>query len=130
MAIEELLRVVAPPEQPLETGDAAQWAEVERLLGTRLPRDLYDFATHCGSGLVIDASGRWLLSRCVRWYLGQLEGGGGLLRAQRGLPARYGTPYGVFPDRPGWLLWGTTSNGDALCWVTEGEPDAWPLLLI
>ena len=130
MAIEELLRVVAPPEHPLETGIAAQWEEVERLLGTRLPRDLYDFATHYGSGIFVCPLGLWILNPFAPWYQDQLQGCSEPLRAYRGLPARYGTPYGVFPDRPGWLLWGKTSNGDSLCWVTEGEPEAWPLLLI
>jgi hypothetical protein len=130
MAIEELLRVVAPPERPLETGDAAQWAEVERLLGTRLPRDLYDLATRYGSGMFVGPLSLNILNPFARSYLDQLHGSGRFLRDQRGLPARYGTPYGVFPDRPGWLLWGHTTNGDDICLVTEGEPEAWPLLLI
>lgn len=33
MAIEELLRVVAPPAQPREPGDAARWAQIQELLG-------------------------------------------------------------------------------------------------
>jgi hypothetical protein len=130
MAIEELLRLVPPPEHPVETGDAARWEEVERLLGTRLPQDYRDFATHYGSGLFVNFLGLWVLNPFAPSYLEQLRYYSDFLRTQRGLPERYGVPYGVFPDQPGWLLWGGTTNGDDLCWVTEGEPEAWPLLLI
>src|SRR5262245_59086732 len=117
MAIEELLRVVTPPEQPLETGDAALWGEVQRLAGTRLPRGLSDFGMRYGAGQFVCRSlGLWVVYPFAPSYLDQLHldrlhGFGQLLRAQRGLPARDGTPYGVFPDQPGWLVWGGTDNG-------------------
>jgi hypothetical protein len=34
-------------------------------------------------------------------------------------------PYPIHPEPGGLLPWGATSNGDLLCWLTEGEPDTW-----
>src|SRR5262249_24601000 len=128
MAIEELMRVVAPPERPVDIGDAVKWAEVEQLLGTRLPRDLYDFATHYGSGRIARPLDVGVLNPFAASYPDSLRALSRHLRDRRGLPDRRAMPYGVFPDQPGWLIWGT-SDSDRFCWVTEGEPDAWPLLL-
>jgi hypothetical protein len=128
MAIDELLRAVAPPAQPLETGDAARWAEVEHLLGTRLPRDLYDLATRYGSGC-FDPLGLEVFNPFAPSYPNQLRYESGFLRVMRGLSRRQPFPYGVFPERPGWLSWGRCHGCDCLCWVTEGEPDAWLILI-
>jgi hypothetical protein len=38
-------------------------------------------------------------------------------------------PYGIFPTSPGLLAWGDEVNGNVLFWLTEGEPDAWPVVL-
>lgn len=29
----------------------------------------------------------------------------------------------------GLLPWGATSNGDLLCWLTDGDPDTWPTVV-
>lgn len=129
MAIEELLRVVAPPRDPLATGDMVRWAEVERMLGTRLPQDYRDFATRYGSGRFLRPFDLAVLNPFSASYPACLRELSDLLRDRRGLPDQHNIPYGVFPDRPGWLLWGV-SDGDSFCWVTEGEPDAWPVLII
>jgi hypothetical protein len=129
MAIEELLKLVAPPATPVEAGGAARWAEVEQSLGSRLPSDLRDFATHYGSGYFVRPFDVNVFNPFDPSYLGQIRGRCVQLRTERGLAEGSGKPYGVFPDRPGWLPWGW-SERDGFCWVTEGEPEDWPLLLI
>lgn len=51
--------------------------------------------------------------------------------SERGLhtshPASY--PYPFHPDPGGLLVFGTTDNGDRLYYLTEGEPDAWKVVL-
>jgi hypothetical protein len=37
-------------------------------------------------------------------------------------------PYLFYPEPGGLLEWAGTDNGDRLCWVTEGEPDAWTVV--
>lgn len=132
MAIEELLRVAAPPAQPVEAGDAEQWAEVEKALGTPLPRDYFDLAARYGSG-AFDDPGRLMV---YVWnpfgadYLKEMKETCKNLRRMRVLPEDHNVPYGVFPHRPGWLPWGSDIDGSLLCWLTEGQPDDWPLVLL
>ena len=39
-------------------------------------------------------------------------------------------PYGIFPDSPGLLPWGTDDNGGSICWLTQGAPEKWPILAV
>lgn len=50
MPIEELVKVVTPPAQPLEPGDEQRWKALEESLGLALPRDLFDFGMRYGTG--------------------------------------------------------------------------------
>ncbi len=47
-------------------------------------------------------------------------GGGGAERQDE-------CPYPVYPEPGGLLIWGNTWNADQLFWLTEGEPDEWPV---
>jgi hypothetical protein len=38
-------------------------------------------------------------------------------------------PYGAFPPTPGLILWADDDNGCMLFWLTEGDPDRWPILV-
>jgi hypothetical protein len=129
MAIEELARVVVPPKYAVETGNTERWAEIERILGRQLPKDYYDFAMRYGSGRFQRPFDLEVFNPFSESYPDRLCGLSRMLRDERGLSDRVGIPYGVYPDQPGWLLWGT-SDGDTFCWITEGNPDAWPILLI
>ena len=132
MAIEELLHVVAPPAQPAEGGDAEQWAEVERELGTPLPRDYFAFASLYGSG-AFDDPGRLMVyvwNPFGAGYLKEVKDTCKELRRIRDLPEDHNVPYGVFPDRPGWVPFASDIDGSLLCWLTEGAPDDWPIILL
>lgn len=50
MSFEQLIEVVAPPDNPFEAGTPSQWGEVENLLGTSLPEDYKKFINSFGSG--------------------------------------------------------------------------------
>jgi hypothetical protein len=130
MAIGELLQLIQAPAQPVQTGDAVRWAQVERSLGTRLPEDYRDLVTLCGSGIFWGLFRLELLNPFSASYPEQLRAWSALLRIRRGLPERQRISYGIFPSQPGWLPWGGTDVGQTFCWVTEGDPDRWPLLLI
>jgi hypothetical protein len=132
MAIEELLRVVSPPDQPLEKGDAEAWTKVQQTLGTPLPSDYRDFGIHYGTGY-FDDPGRLIIDVWNPFspgYHEQLAGVCDSLRLELGLRSDTNVPYGVFPDQPGWLPWGHDMDGNFLCWLTEGEPEAWPIILL
>ena len=130
MAIEELLRVVRPPEHPLEPGDLERWRGVEQELDTPLPRDYLDFCVHYGTGYFDAAGPLYLFNPFGADFLADVRRGCDFLRRFRGLLGRYGVPYGVFPDNPGWLPFGEDEDGNRWCWVTEGQPSEWPILLV
>jgi hypothetical protein len=44
--------------------------------------------------------------------------------------ARANIPYSVYPDAPGLLPWGRDENGSVMLWLTEGEPNDWPIVLV
>jgi hypothetical protein len=129
MGIDKLLRIVAPPEQPINTGNGARWEAVERTLGTRLPADYRDFCGRYGTGKFAP----WYLTVINPyddWYLDMVNRCCNHLRAHRGLMETSDWPYGIFPSQPGWLPWGFTDDDDYFCWVTEGEPGSWPILIL
>ena len=46
---------------------------------------------------------------------------------RRDWPADY--PYPLYPEPGGLLIWGAGSDGHRLCWLTEGRPDEWPVVV-
>ncbi|MEW2357664.1 hypothetical protein [Spirillospora sp. NPDC029432] len=38
-------------------------------------------------------------------------------------------PFAAWPEPGGFLSWGNSVNGDHLRWLTQGEPDRWPVAL-
>jgi len=129
--LERLRELLPPPAEPVEPGRPDGWAAVEATLGTRLPADFKAFTELYGSGTVDD-----FLYLFNPFASGQ---GGNLLvekdqvlAAYRQTRARYPEllPLPPFPDAGGVLPLGRTENGDELYWVTEGDPDDWPVALL
>ncbi len=128
MALVELLAAVPPPATPKHNGSEAVKALTTAGLVLPLPGDLVAFAARYGSGMFSDTliihnpfdpdytSQVEEVSRCYR-ELKQAEGDAVI-------------PYRVYPDRPGLLLCGSEVNGGMIFWLTEGEPDQWPLVLM
>jgi hypothetical protein len=50
-------------------------------------------------------------------------------RDMRGLAGRDEFPYEVFPRTPRLILWADDDNGCLFFWLTEGDPDDWPVLV-
>jgi hypothetical protein len=125
MAISELLKVVPPPANPVEAKNGTAWKRAQEVIGSKLPNDFRDVGLHYGSGTFC---GTYLgilnplsadFERAVTFLLAELR--------ERRLTYNY--PYGVFPEQPGLLPWGSDENGNVLHWLTEGAPDYWPIIL-
>lgn len=133
MSVEELLSVAPSPAVPVETGPIDLWEDVERQLGTALPDDYRDFTLRYGSGY-FDDFGRLLIfvrNPFTIDYLPDLERSCDELRSDRNdLRREPNVPYGVFPHQPGWLPWGSDIDGNLMCWLTEGKPNEWPVILL
>src|SRR5947209_15882365 len=131
MAVEELIAIVPPPAQPIDAGTPVQWAAVEQKLGTRLPADFRAFIQHYGSGAFNDP-GRLIISIRNPFapnfdQLARLDRER-LLNAKRAV-GNEEFPFEIFPSSPGLLQWGHDIDGWMLLWLTEGNPDRWPVLV-
>jgi hypothetical protein len=127
--LDRLRRLAPPPEIPLEPGHPARWPAVEAALGTALPADYKAFVAAYGTGMfddflyvftpfATDSDGNLLRQRDVA------------LQAFTWLRERVPevAPLPAFPEPGGLLPLGRTQNGDQLFWLTEGEPDGWPVV--
>jgi hypothetical protein len=133
MAIADLLAVVPAPQAPVDAGPAKRWSALKKSARIAFPDDYREFGLRYGSGY-FDDPGRLLVFVSNPFgpdYLRELEQCCDELRKDRcDLRKKRRIPYGVFPHRPGWLPWGTDMDGSLLCWLTEGEPDQWPIILL
>ncbi|MCX4767999.1 SMI1/KNR4 family protein [Streptomyces sp. NBC_01275] len=115
---------MTPPTVPVDArGD---WAAAETALGARLPDDYKWLVDTYGWGEFCDFL-------CLRTPFGTSEHNG--IEWQRGHltgsperdRARY--PYPLHPAPGGLLLWGATMDADRLCWLTDGPPEAWQVVV-
>lgn len=128
MSVNELIAVVPPPTHPVDPGTDLLRQQVEEKLGLRLPQDIIDFSLTYGTGTFSHGQ-FWVFNPFSRWYYSNIEEVCRLfrkLRRDEG-PGRF--PYNFHPERPGLLSWGSESNGHEMFWLTEGEPNAWPIIL-
>jgi hypothetical protein len=107
------------------------WPDIEAALGTALPGDFKDFTELYGSGTVDDFL--YLFNPFAAGEDGNLlVEKDRVLAAYRQTRARFPERLSLppFPEPGGVLPLGRTDNGDELYWVTEGQPDEWPLALL
>ena len=131
MSLDRLRELAPPPAEPVETGSPDAWGEVERTLGTALPSDYKTVTNLYGSGTFDEFL--YLFNPFSKGEDGNLlHERDAVLEAyatsRKKSPDRYPLP--PFPEPGGVLPAGRTENGDELYWVTEGEPDAWPVMLL
>ncbi len=122
-----LIDLVPPPQAPRATGNSNLWPRIEQSVGLTLPRDYKQYIDTYGCGIVADfvhpfdpfvpddVADRDEVTVQYRH-----------VRQSRGWDL---FPYDVYPEPCGLLPWGETENGDALFWLTEGAPDAWPTIV-
>ncbi|WP_433512850.1 SMI1/KNR4 family protein [Nonomuraea sp. CA-143628] len=125
--LEQLTTLVPPPPSPV-FGIRA-WDEVFADIGMRLPDDYVAFIERYGS---CDFA-RWLYVCDIR-----------LLTKEQcaALPEemddyrdlREDSPedftLAMWPEPGGFFSWGSTVNGDAIGWLTVGEPEVWPAIIV
>ena len=128
MAIEDLVKVVPPPSNPLDAGSVAARAVIEGRLGFALPNDLYDFVSRYGTGAFSDTL--TIHNPFAPNYFEVLDEVSTCYRELKRSEGDTVIPYHVYPASPGLLLCGSEVNGHIIFWLTEGQPDQWPLILM
>jgi hypothetical protein len=125
MAINELLSVVPPPSNPVEAQDGEVWTRAQAALGINLPEDFRAVGVHYGTGRF--CGGYLAVANPLSEHFETSMTS--MLQATRDNRATHNYPYHVFPDKPGLLPWGADENGHVLHWLTEGNPDEWPVIV-
>jgi hypothetical protein len=129
--LERLRQLLPPPADPVEPGRPDGWAAVEAAIGTQLPSDFKAFTEQYGSGMVDDFL--YLFNPFASGKDGNLlVEKDRVLAAYRQSRARFPDrlPLPPFPEEGGVLPLGRTENGDELYWVTQRDPDDWPVALL
>ncbi len=130
--LDDLVRVVSPPEAPVDSGpeDGDVWRDVEFRLGLDLPIDFKQLVRVYGSG----GWGGYL--RMLNPFSGDpglnLERRAHDLLAQdhvirRRFPDQI--PFALYPEKDGLFPWAVLSNDVRLCYLTEGPVESWQMIV-
>ena len=126
MGISELVRLMKPPSTPIERGSLALWEAVQSDLGLKLPDDYYEYGLTYGSGSL--CNGFMVVSNwAAPHYRAFITAESKAIRAAG--TALHRQQVVVFPEKDGLLPWGRDENGSSLCWLTNGDPAAWPVVV-
>lgn len=121
MSIDKLKKIVPPPTQPSGPADfAAAWRGGEEALGTKLPADFRALCEAYGSG---NFSGLHLFNPSSPASVKAVGKVGGWIKASGG------GEYAVFPQKPGLLPVLMDDVPRYVCYLTEGKPDNWPVVV-
>lgn len=127
MLIDELEQLVPPPVAPVDS--VGKWGDVYRVLGVELPDDYVALVQQYGSGLFCNLT---LFTPFTEFRSANLVAQAQtMIEIHQPLYARSCSDFGypLFPDVGGLLPWGCSDGGSDLCWLTEGEPNAWPVVV-
>jgi hypothetical protein len=122
--LETLTTLVAPPDAPFLGGNSLEG--VLAALGLRLPNEYWTVMHTYGAGYWKDDL--WFPTPDRDAVHAARE----MLRTYRELRAEYPEfhPLRVWPEPGGFLPFAYTGEGHQLAWLTEGDPEDWPLILV
>lgn len=123
MAISDLMKLVAPPDQPNDIGTPEEWRKIEHAIGIEFPKEYAEFVRVYGSELF--AEFYFVYSPFSKNYQSQIERICNVLREHRKSEGEGYAPYPVYPETSGLLPWGRDENGNDYFWLTAGPPDTW-----
>ena len=129
MSLEELKRIVRPPEQPLETGSAADWRAAEERFGGSFPSDYRRFIETYGT--VCIGKVLYVLNMLTQFddALFQLESNRFVYDDDDSLQDWF--PFAFHPETPGLFPCGRNLDGTSyFYWITAGPPDEWPVAIV
>ncbi len=130
MVIDELIKVLPPPDSPSEGGTGLDWGAVTARLGEPLPTDYMQFIEKYGSGTInglIRVLNPFSSADHINFWT-QMQA---LLAAFRALRAEDedDCPYPLMYEPGGLLPWGVSLDGDVYFWETTGLSGKWTVVV-
>lgn len=131
MSIERLCEILSPPAAPVEN-TGIDWPDVERRLGTALPRDYKEFVERFGTRtigdyiVIFNPISDFRVYNLFVWLNDQITY---RRNVQHDDELRELPPFPVYPAAGGVLNFGATDNQDYLYWITTGDPDNWKIVV-
>ena len=128
MPIEELLAAVPVPPGRIDVeGD---WAAAEAAVGLTYPKDFKQLIGIYGSGRFFFGGHLVVYNPLTTEGLAGIRVEREIREVMRGDPDLGCCPLPLFPEEGGLMPWGSDENGDDYLWLTEGEPDDWPVVVL
>jgi SMI1-KNR4 cell-wall len=134
-SIQRLIRIEAPPANPVATGSPTDWLQVEQTLGLQLPQDYKEYTSVYGAGQWADFFGvlnPFYKSKhpqeqgYLEWMQTRIKG----LDKLREQYPQYVAPFSEYPSLNGLLPIGYNDNGGTICWQITGAPDSWRIVCL
>jgi hypothetical protein len=126
MSIDELATIAPPPDSPDEVATPKELHEIQKRFGITLPTDYRVFSLRYGSGYFIGTFLEIWTPFMVDLPKESADQNG---RAFWFHKCGY-LPWAPFPANPGTLEIGGNEHGDTILYLTEGDPDHWPILVV
>jgi len=131
MIIDDLIKLMPVPKNPIEIGIGQDWGRVTNLFGKPLPGDYMAFIDKFGSGEI----GGWLtifnpfssnmnISLIEQFFFSLSS----LSVLKEEFPET--CPYPLMFEPGGLLPWGRSIDGDLFCWSTAGVSGKWRIVII
>lgn len=131
MIIDDLIKLLPEPKNPVEIGLGQDWGRITNLFGKPLPGDYMSFIDKFGSGEI----GGWLtvfnpfssnrnISLIEQFFFALSS----LSALKEEFPET--CPYPLMFEPGGLLPWGISIDGDLFCWLTTGVSGKWQIVVI
>jgi hypothetical protein len=131
MSLARLCELIPPPSDPSHVPSAEDWERVQAELGTRLPHELFQFATVYGEGTFrgTEATAFGVCSPRYPSFVEMVRFQCERYRECRGDHKDKYHPYDTFPDEGGLFPFGGDETDVWLCWSAKGDPNRWPIVV-
>jgi hypothetical protein len=123
--MENLKKILKPPETTNGVPSDELWIRSERLIGKSFPNDYKAFVNLYGSCLIGEFFYPWIPFAKLS-YINLLYN----LDKFNNFEETRKLPYQYHPTQDGLLPCGSTIDGATLFWVTKGETDSWQLFAL
>ncbi|ODA36605.1 SMI1/KNR4 family protein [Planctopirus hydrillae] len=128
MNLNKLFKHLAPPDEPCEPCGKRY---AEKKLGLRLPKEYLDYLRRYGSGQIIDEGVLeiFVYNPCSPQYDFELAQHTAILETALREKSQSDLKLSAFPATPGMLAIASDDNGNEVYFLTDGQPDQWPIIV-